>query len=87
MEASLSFSAILAGLVDLDAMRHTRKNVSRQSVCLSGSAAPEAGDRSQSPLPKNITHQQERRLFRDLARVDPEFAEKINPFLEGLYNY
>lgn len=34
-----------------------------------------------------VTQAQKRRLFRDLARVDPEFAEKINPFLEGLYNY
>lgn len=34
-----------------------------------------------------ITPAQKRRLFRDLGRVDPEFAEKIIPFLEGLYKY
>jgi 1-acyl-sn-glycerol-3-phosphate acyltransferase len=34
-----------------------------------------------------ITSAQKRRLFRDLGRVDPEFAEKIVPFLEGLYQY
>lgn len=30
---------------------------------------------------------QKRRLFRDLGRVDPEFAEKILPFIEGLYRH
>jgi len=38
-------------------------------------------------LAKTVTNQQKRRLFRDLDRVDPEFADKINPWLEGLYNY
>ncbi len=34
-----------------------------------------------------VTAPQKRRLFRDLGRVDPEFAEKISPFLEGLYQH
>ncbi len=34
-----------------------------------------------------ITQQQKRRLFRDLDRIDPDFAEKISPFLEGLYRF
>ena len=34
-----------------------------------------------------VTQAQKRRLFRDLNRVDPEFADKISPFLEGLYKY
>jgi len=34
-----------------------------------------------------VTAAQKRRLFRDLDRVDPEFAGKIAPFLEGLYKY
>ncbi len=35
----------------------------------------------------SVTAAQKRRLFRDLGRVDPEFARKIAPFLEGLYKY
>jgi 1-acyl-sn-glycerol-3-phosphate acyltransferase len=31
-----------------------------------------------------VTGPQKRRLFRDLGRVDPDFAEKLSPFLEGL---
>ena len=34
-----------------------------------------------------VTLKQKRRLFRDLARMDPAFAEKISPFLEGLYQH
>ena len=34
-----------------------------------------------------VTPAQKRRLFRDLGKVDPEFATKIAPFLEGLYKY
>jgi 1-acyl-sn-glycerol-3-phosphate acyltransferase len=34
-----------------------------------------------------VTPQQKRRLFRDLGRIEPGFAEKISPFLEGLYDY
>jgi 1-acyl-sn-glycerol-3-phosphate acyltransferase len=34
-----------------------------------------------------VTAAQKRRLFRDLNRVDPEFAQKIAPFLEGLWKY
>lgn len=34
-----------------------------------------------------ITDAQKRRLFRDLGRVDPDFADKIAPFLEGLYKH
>jgi len=34
-----------------------------------------------------VTSQQKRRLFRDLDRVDPEFAAKLGPFLEGLYRH
>ena len=34
-----------------------------------------------------ITPQQKRRLFRDLAKVDPAFAEKVMPFLKGLYDH
>ena len=34
-----------------------------------------------------ITPQQKRRMFRDLGRVDPEFDEKIMPFLDVLYRY
>ena len=34
-----------------------------------------------------VTQAQKRRLFRDLAQVDPSFAEKVMPFLEGLYKY
>ncbi len=34
-----------------------------------------------------VTSAQKRRLFRDLGRVDPEFAKKITPFLEGLYQH
>lgn len=33
------------------------------------------------------TAAQKRRLFRDLAQVDPEFVEAIAPFLEGLYKH
>jgi 1-acyl-sn-glycerol-3-phosphate acyltransferase len=33
------------------------------------------------------TAQQKRRLFRDLDRVDPEFTDKLTPFLEGLYQH
>ncbi len=33
------------------------------------------------------TDQQKRRLFRDLDRVDPEFVDKLAPFLEGLYEH
>jgi hypothetical protein len=31
--------------------------------------------------------QQKRRLFRDLDRTDPDFIEKIAPFLQGLYDH
>jgi 1-acyl-sn-glycerol-3-phosphate acyltransferase len=34
-----------------------------------------------------VTAQQKRRLFRDLGKVDPEFADKIAPFLRGLYEH
>lgn len=34
-----------------------------------------------------ITPAQSRRLFRDLGRIDDDFAKKIEPFLEGLYKY
>src|SRR6476620_7701609 len=34
-----------------------------------------------------VTHQQKRRLFRDLGKVDPAFADKIAPFLRGLYQH
>jgi 1-acyl-sn-glycerol-3-phosphate acyltransferase len=34
-----------------------------------------------------VTQRQKARLFRDLGRIEPEFAEKIKPFLEGLYKY
>jgi 1-acyl-sn-glycerol-3-phosphate acyltransferase len=34
-----------------------------------------------------VTPAQKRRLFRDLGRIDPEFAEKLSPFLEGLYQH
>ncbi|MBI4924676.1 MAG: acyltransferase family protein [Bdellovibrio sp.] len=34
-----------------------------------------------------VTTAQKRRLFRDLGRIDPEFAEKLAPFLEGLYRH
>ena len=34
-----------------------------------------------------VTSAQKRRLFRDLERVDPDFVEKISPFLEGLYQH
>jgi 1-acyl-sn-glycerol-3-phosphate acyltransferase len=34
-----------------------------------------------------VTPAQKRRLFRDLGRIDPEFAKQIEPFLEGLYKY
>jgi 1-acyl-sn-glycerol-3-phosphate acyltransferase len=34
-----------------------------------------------------VTQAQKRRLFRDLEKVDPEFARKVVPFLEGLYKY
>jgi len=34
-----------------------------------------------------VTPAQKKRLFRDLGRVDREFAKKIGPFLEGLYKY
>jgi 1-acyl-sn-glycerol-3-phosphate acyltransferase len=33
------------------------------------------------------TAAQTRRLFKDLGRVDPDFAKKMEPFLEGLYKY
>src|ERR1035437_8034039 len=33
-----------------------------------------------------VTQAQKRRLFRDLDRCDPEFAEKISPILDLLYN-
>lgn len=33
------------------------------------------------------TAAQKRRLFRDLGRIDHDFASKIEPFLEGLYKY
>jgi 1-acyl-sn-glycerol-3-phosphate acyltransferase len=33
------------------------------------------------------TAAQKRRLFRDLGRIDHDFAGKIEPFLEGLYKY
>ena len=34
-----------------------------------------------------MTAAQTRRLFRELDNVDPNFAEKIEPFLEGLYKH
>jgi 1-acyl-sn-glycerol-3-phosphate acyltransferase len=34
-----------------------------------------------------VSASQKRRIFRDLGRIDPDFAEKIEPFLEGLYKY
>ncbi len=34
-----------------------------------------------------VTQAQKKKLFRDLDRVDPDFAKKIEPFLEGLYKY
>jgi 1-acyl-sn-glycerol-3-phosphate acyltransferase len=34
-----------------------------------------------------VTAKQRRRLFRDLGRIDPDFAEKISPFLDGLYQH
>lgn len=37
-------------------------------------------------MPK-VTQAQKRRLFRDLGRIDPEFAGKISPFLQGLYDH
>ena len=36
---------------------------------------------------KKLTAAQKRRLFRDLSNMDPEFASKILPFLEGLYKH
>lgn len=36
---------------------------------------------------QGATAAQRRRLFRDLDRVEPEFAERLGPFLEGLYRY
>lgn len=33
------------------------------------------------------TAAQQRRLFRDLGRIDGDFAQKIEPFLRGLYDY
>lgn len=33
------------------------------------------------------TGPQVRRLFKDVGRIDHEFAKKIEPFLEGLYKY
>lgn len=34
-----------------------------------------------------VTPAQRRRLFRDLEKSDPEFTEKVVPFLEGLYKH
>ena len=34
-----------------------------------------------------VTPAQKRRLFKDLNRIEPDFVEKISPFLEGLYKY
>ncbi|MBC7692043.1 MAG: hypothetical protein H7222_09755 [Methylotenera sp.] len=34
-----------------------------------------------------VSAAQRRRLFKDLEKVDPAFAEKISPFLEGLYSH
>ncbi|MFL5815757.1 MAG: lysophospholipid acyltransferase family protein [Bdellovibrionia bacterium] len=34
-----------------------------------------------------VTPAQKRRLFRDLEKSDPEFTEKVVPFLEGLYKH
>ena len=34
-----------------------------------------------------VTAAQKRRLFRDLDRRDPEFADRISPFLKGLYEH
>src|SRR3989338_7443780 len=34
-----------------------------------------------------VTAAQKRRLFRDLDQTDPAFAEKLQPFLEGLYKH
>jgi 1-acyl-sn-glycerol-3-phosphate acyltransferase len=34
-----------------------------------------------------VSASQKKRIFRDLGRIDPDFAEKIEPFLEGLYKY
>jgi 1-acyl-sn-glycerol-3-phosphate acyltransferase len=36
---------------------------------------------------KRATPQQKRRLFRDLGKVDHEFARKLEPFLGGLYDH
>lgn len=34
-----------------------------------------------------VTAAQKRRLFRDLSKVDPDFANKAMPFLKGLYEH
>jgi 1-acyl-sn-glycerol-3-phosphate acyltransferase len=34
-----------------------------------------------------VTPAQKRRLFRDLEKTDPEFTEKVIPFLEGIYKH
>ncbi len=34
-----------------------------------------------------LSERRKRRLFKDLAKTDPVFADKISPFLEGLYNH
>jgi 1-acyl-sn-glycerol-3-phosphate acyltransferase len=38
-------------------------------------------------MAKKLTAAQKRRLFRDLSNIDPKFASKIVPFLEGLYKH
>ncbi len=35
----------------------------------------------------SITEDQKKRLFDDLSNVDPEFAEKLMPFLKGLHDH
>lgn len=34
-----------------------------------------------------FTAAQTRKMFKDIGRIEPEFAKKIEPFLEGLYKY
>ena len=34
-----------------------------------------------------VTAAEKKRIFRDLDQVDPEFAQKLEPFLEGLYHH
>lgn len=34
-----------------------------------------------------VSRAEKRKIFRDLGRLDPGFAEKVMPFLKGLYDY